>query len=197
METKSNTLERTPLVTRNSALETRKGLRILVADDNRVNQRLVLRLLEKLGHSIVLANNGREAVDLLDRAVFDVVLMDIQMPELGGFEATAVIRQTEKRTGVHVPIYALTAYAMKGDRERCLEAGMDGYLSKPIQSQELYKLLDTVERLSGARDNEFGSILTPKQVVRTIAASRSGASVEPARSVPGAVPRCGPPATDI
>jgi len=124
--------------------ETRKNLKILVAEDNKVNQRLALRLLEKLGHSVVLANNGREAVDMLHRGVFDVVLMDLQMPELGGLEATAVIREHEKQTGIHIPIYALTAHAMKADRERCLEAGMDGYLSKPIQSRELYKLLDAV-----------------------------------------------------
>jgi CheY-like chemotaxis protein len=134
----------TPLATRCSPREDRKTLRILVAEDNKVNQRLVLRLLEKAGHSAELANNGREAVDMLDQGVFDVVLMDLQMPELGGLEATATIREHEKRTGARVPIYALTAHAMKGDRERCLAAGMDGYLSKPIQSQELYKLLGAV-----------------------------------------------------
>jgi signal transduction histidine kinase/CheY-like chemotaxis protein len=133
------------LVTRHSVREARKNLKILVAEDNKVNQRLVLRLLEKIGHTVELANNGREAVDMLDRGVFDVVLMDLQMPELGGLEATAVIREHEKQAGTHVPIYALTAHAMKDDRERCLAAGMDGYLSKPIQPQELYKLLDAVE----------------------------------------------------
>ena len=144
MGTKSGTSRSTPLVTRHSVCEARKNLKILVAEDNKVNQRLALRLLEKLGHSVVLADNGREAVDMLDQGVFDLVLMDLQMPELGGLEATAVIREHEKRTGIHVPIYALTAHAMKGDPERCHEAGMDGYLSKPIQSQELYKLLDAV-----------------------------------------------------
>jgi CheY-like chemotaxis protein len=124
--------------------EARKNLKILVAEDNKVNQRLALRMLEKLGHSVVLANNGREAVDMLAQGVFDLVLMDLQMPELGGLEATAVIREQEERTGARVPIYALTAHAMKGDRERCLAAGMDGYLSKPIQPHELHKLLDAV-----------------------------------------------------
>jgi signal transduction histidine kinase/CheY-like chemotaxis protein len=144
MGTKPDARASTPLVTRSSLREDRRTLRILVAEDNKVNQRLVLRLLEKAGHSAELANNGREAVAMLDQGVFDVVLMDLQMPELGGIEATAVIREHEKRTGARVPIYALTAHAMKGDRERCLAAGMDGYLSKPIQSQELYKLLGAV-----------------------------------------------------
>ncbi len=144
MGAKSQTPASTLLVTRHSVRETHKKLKILVAEDNKVNQRLALRLLEKLGHSVELANNGREAVDMLDQGVFDVVLMDVQMPMLGGLEATAVIREHEKGTGIRVPIYALTAHAMKGDRERCLAAGMDGYLSKPIQTQELYEVLDTV-----------------------------------------------------
>jgi CheY-like chemotaxis protein len=145
MGRKPDALASPPVVTRHSVSEARRNLKILVAEDNKVNQRLVLRLLEKVGHSVELANNGREAVDMVDQGVFDVVLMDLQMPELGGLEATAVIREHEKRAGTHVPIYALTAHAMKDDRERCLAAGMDGYLSKPIQSQELYKLLDAVE----------------------------------------------------
>src|SRR5260370_20481683 len=133
--TKPESAASTPVVTRHSVREARKNLKILVAEDNKVNQRLALRLLEKLGHSVELANNGREAVDMLNQGVFDVVLMDVQMPMLGGLEATAVIRENEKRTGARVPIFALTARAMKGDRERCLAAGMDGYLSKPIQTQ--------------------------------------------------------------
>ena len=145
MGAKPHARANSPVVTRHSVREARKNLKILVAEDNKVNQRLVLRMLEKLGHTVELANNGREAVDMLDRSVFDVVLMDLQMPELGGLEATAVIREHEKRAGTHVPIYALTAHAMKDDRERCLAAGMDGYLSKPIQPQELCKLLDAVE----------------------------------------------------
>ncbi len=144
MGTKSKAPKSTPLVTRHYVRESHKKLKILVAEDNKVNQRLALRLLEKLGHSVELGNNGKEAVDMLDQGVFDVVLMDVQMPMLGGLEATAVIREREKLTGIRVPIYALTARAMKGDRERCLAAGMDGYLSKPIQTQELYEVLDTV-----------------------------------------------------
>ena len=106
-----------------------------------MNQKLAVRLLEKEGHSVVVAGNGREALAALDEGDFDAVLMDVQMPEMSGFEATAVIREREKKTGKHQLIIALTAHAMKGDRERCLEAGMDNYLAKPIQSNELFAAL--------------------------------------------------------
>jgi len=117
------------------------GLRVLVVEDNPVNQRLIVRLLEKRGHSIAVAGNGREALDVLRAESFDLVLMDMQMPEMDGFEATAAIRNSECGTNVHIPIIALTAHAMKGDRERCLTAGMDGYLTKPIRPQELDEIL--------------------------------------------------------
>jgi two-component system, sensor histidine kinase and response regulator len=117
------------------------GLHILLAEDNAVNQRLAIRLLEKQGHSVVATNNGREALGALAHEHFDLVLMDIQMPALSGLEATAIIRKQELATGTHIPIIALTAYAMKGDRERCLEAGMDAYVSKPIQAAELFKVI--------------------------------------------------------
>jgi len=133
-----------PVVTRHSVREIHKSLKILVAEDNKINQKIALRMLEKLGHSVALAGTGREAVDMLDQGMYDVVLMDLQMPEMGGIDATVLIREREKLTGQHVPIYALTAHAMKGDRESCLEAGMDGYLSKPIQSRELCKALDGI-----------------------------------------------------
>jgi two-component system, sensor histidine kinase len=122
-------------------MESRGPLRVLLAEDNLVNQKLAVRLLEKEGHSVAVAGNGREALAALDEADFDVVLMDVQMPEMSGFEATAVIREKEKTTGKHQLIVALTAHAMKGDRERCLEAGMDNYLAKPIQSNELFAAL--------------------------------------------------------
>jgi PAS domain S-box-containing protein len=121
-----------------------RRLRILLAEDHPVNQRLALRLLEKGGHSTAIARNGKEVLSALEREPFDLVLMDIEMPEMGGFEATARIRQREQGTGRHVPILALTAHAMKGDRERCLEGGMDGYLSKPIQARELYQAIDAL-----------------------------------------------------
>jgi CheY-like chemotaxis protein/HPt (histidine-containing phosphotransfer) domain-containing protein len=100
-----------------------------------------MRILEKRGYSVRVACNGKEAVDLLEREPFDLVLMDLEMPYVSGFEATALIREREKQTGRHIPILALTAHAMKGDRERCLAAGMDGYVAKPIQAHELYQAI--------------------------------------------------------
>jgi two-component system sensor histidine kinase/response regulator len=113
-------------------------LRVLLADDNPVNQKLAVSLLTKRGHGVVVAGNGREALAALDRQAFDVVLMDVQMPEMDGLEATAAIRRREQATGTHVPIIAMTAHAMKGDRERCLGAGMDGYLTKPVRAEALF-----------------------------------------------------------
>jgi two-component system sensor histidine kinase/response regulator len=116
---------------------------VLLAEDNLVNQKVVMRLLEKRGHRVVVAANGHEALDALAKQDFDLVLMDVQMPEMDGFEATAVLRQKEKISGVHQTIIALTANAMKGDREHCLAAGMDAYLSKPIRPDELDAVLAT------------------------------------------------------
>ena len=116
---------------------TGSGFYILLAEDNVVNQRLAIHLLEKLGHTCVLVKNGREALEAFEREKFDLILMDVQMPEMGGFEAVRLIRVLEQQSGMHTPIIALTAHAMKGDRERCLEAGMDDYLVKPIHRVEL------------------------------------------------------------
>ncbi len=132
------------LVTRHSLREARRKFRVLLAEDNAVNQTLAVRLLEKRGHSVAVATNGREALAALRTQEFDVVLMDVQMPEMDGFEATAMIRAEEKRTGRHMPVIAMTAHAMKGDRERCLEAGMDAYVSKPINPEQLF---DTIEHI--------------------------------------------------
>ncbi len=118
-----------------------KGLHILLAEDNRTNQTVAMRMLQKLGHSSVVANNGIEVLSLLTKNRFDVVLMDIQMPEMDGLSTTMKIRESERETRMHLPIIAMTAHAMKGDRERCIEAGMDGYVSKPISSQELEEAL--------------------------------------------------------
>ena len=121
-----------------------RSLRVLLAEDNAVNQRLVVKLMEKKGHTLVVANNGLEALAALEHEKFDVVLMDVQMPEMGGFEAAGRIREREKSTGEHIPVIAMTAHALKGDRERCLEAGMDGYVSKPIQSRLLFEAMENV-----------------------------------------------------
>jgi len=132
------------LVTRHSVREGRRKLRILLAEDNPVNQKLAVRMLEKRGHTVVVVPDGQQAVDAVESQPFDLVLMDVQMPVMGGFEAAAAIREREKTTGRHLPIIAMTAHAMKGDRERCLEAGMDGYVPKPIRSEELFEAIDTV-----------------------------------------------------
>ena len=120
----------------------RKKLRILVAEDNPVNQDLALHLLQRRGHSVILAENGRQALAAVERHKFDLVLMDVQMPEMGGLEATQAIREKEKNTGVHVPIIAMTAHAMQGDRQRCLDAGMDGYLSKPLDPKTFLRTIE-------------------------------------------------------
>ncbi len=120
------------------------GLRVLVAEDNRVNQMVVRRYLERMGHGVTMVENGRLAVELTARERFDAVLMDVQMPEMGGFEATAAIREREQATGGHLPIVGLTAHAMQGDRERCLESGMDDYLTKPIDGPALSAILQRV-----------------------------------------------------
>jgi PAS domain S-box-containing protein len=120
------------------------GLRVLLAEDNQVNQRLAVRLLEKRGHRVSVADNGREAVAAHTAQPFDLILMDVQMPEMDGFEATAAIRARERDGAPRVPIVAMTAHAMKGDRERCLLAGMDDYLAKPIQAAELYEVIERI-----------------------------------------------------
>jgi CheY-like chemotaxis protein len=121
-----------------------RGLRILLAEDNHVNQILAARLLEKRGHHVEVASDGREALEKLKTADFDLVLMDVQMPVMGGFEAAAAVREMEKGTGKHIPIVALTAHAVKGDRERCLAAGMDGYVGKPIHPEELFEQIEAL-----------------------------------------------------
>jgi signal transduction histidine kinase/DNA-binding response OmpR family regulator len=119
-------------------------LNILLAEDNLVNQRLAVGLLKKHGHSVTVANNGKEAVSALASDDFDVILMDVEMPEMDGYEATAVIRVEERQSGKHIPIIAMTAHAMKGDREHCLEAGMDDYIAKPIRIHRLVDKLESV-----------------------------------------------------
>ena len=121
-----------------------RKLKILLAEDKIQNQMLVVALLEQWGHEIDLARDGREAVESCRRNSYDVVLMDVQMPRMGGVEATEAIRRLEQENSSrHTPIIAVTAHAMKGDRERCLDAGMDDYVTKPIRRQELF---DAIER---------------------------------------------------
>ena len=128
-------------------------LRILVAEDSVFNQKLAVGLLEKYGHSVVIARNGKEAIGAWVAQQFDVVLMDVEMPEMDGFEATAVIRTQERHKGTHIPIIAMTAHAMKGDRERCLNAGMDDYISKPIRAQEMFEKLRAVAAAVQPKDD--------------------------------------------
>jgi signal transduction histidine kinase/CheY-like chemotaxis protein/HPt (histidine-containing phosphotransfer) domain-containing protein len=125
-----------------SASEQGRRLRILLAEDNPVNQKLAVGILTKRGHLVRVAQNGREAVEACEAGSFDLVLMDVHMPEMGGFEATGMIRQRERIHGGHLPIVALTARAMTGDRDRCLEAGMDDYLTKPVKVKALLQIID-------------------------------------------------------
>jgi two-component system, sensor histidine kinase and response regulator len=126
--------------------ETARPLQVLLADDNPVNQMTGTTMLEKLGHSVVVAGNGREAIKKINTQAFDIVFMDVQMPEMDGMTATAEIRKSEEATGKHIPIVAMTAHAMKGDKEKCLKAGMDEYVSKPIRRQELTDVIARVAK---------------------------------------------------
>ncbi|PYT05004.1 MAG: hybrid sensor histidine kinase/response regulator, partial [Acidobacteria bacterium] len=124
--------------------ETPNSLHILLAEDNVINQTLAVHLLKKRGHTVVIASNGRAAIAALEKEEFDLLLMDIQMPVMNGLETTAIIREKERTLSSHIPIIALTAHAMKGDRERCLASGMDGYISKPIQGDELSSVIESL-----------------------------------------------------
>jgi len=139
----------------------RRPMRILIAEDNLINQKLALKQLERMGHSVVVANNGTEAVALHEKGNIDLVLMDVQMPEMGGLEAATIIRLREQLTGAHVPIIALTAMAFSGDVEQCFNAGMDGYLSKPFEADKLKSTIaDVLARLRStvALDGSFPAI---------------------------------------
>jgi signal transduction histidine kinase/DNA-binding response OmpR family regulator/HPt (histidine-containing phosphotransfer) domain-containing protein len=127
--------------TSDAQLNTANPLRILLIDDNPINRQLAERILVQRGHHVRSASNGQEALDLVEREPFDLLLTDVQMPGIDGFEVTATIREREQRTGLHLPIIALTAHALQGDRERCLQAGMDGYVSKPVRARELFELI--------------------------------------------------------
>jgi signal transduction histidine kinase/CheY-like chemotaxis protein/HPt (histidine-containing phosphotransfer) domain-containing protein len=150
----------------NEASQTRR-LQVLLAEDNRVNQIVATRMLEKMGHAVMVAGNGKIALTLLSTAHFDIALMDVQMPEVDGFEVTRRVRESEQSTQQHLPIIAMTAHAMKGDRERCLEAGMDGYVSKPIDHQLLATAINTAinDSVGGAADETGRHPLEPAAVM--------------------------------
>jgi two-component system sensor histidine kinase/response regulator len=134
-----------PSITRDSLKDRRDPmdtLRILIVEDNPVNQLLMTRLLDRRGHLVKVAGNGRLALESIEKESYDLVLTDVQMPEMDGIEATRVLRERETKTGTRLTVIGVTAHAMAGDRERCLQAGMDGYLSKPIRAKELDELLD-------------------------------------------------------
>ena len=135
-----------PLVTRHTLREEKHRIHILLAEDNAINQTLAVRLLEKRGYSVTVVSNGQAAVEAFQTGAFELVLMDIQMPGMDGFQATAAIREREKLTGGRIPIVAMTAHALVGDQERCLASGMDGYVSKPFRTSELFA---TLERMLG------------------------------------------------
>jgi two-component system, sensor histidine kinase and response regulator len=147
-----------PLVTRHVVREQRRHCHILVVEDTPVNQRLVIRLLEKQEHTVVAVDNGRQAVRAHQAQSFDLVLMDVQMPEMDGLEATRTIRTAEQTTGQHVPIIAMTAHAMQKDRDNCLAAGMDEYLTKPMKPELLYT---TIERVLSQQPNHTPDLPAP------------------------------------
>jgi signal transduction histidine kinase/DNA-binding response OmpR family regulator/HPt (histidine-containing phosphotransfer) domain-containing protein len=132
---------------------------VLLAEDGLANQRVAVELLNQRGHTVVVAKNGIEALEALQRDDFDLILMDIQMPEMDGFEATAAIRANEEETGKHIPIVAMTAHAMKGDRERCLEAGMDEYIPKPIRARRVYEMIDLITADGPLRTEEVAAVV--------------------------------------
>jgi PAS domain S-box-containing protein len=171
------------LVTRHSLREEGRSLRILLAEDSDVNQYLASRVLEKHGHIVVAAGNGRAALAQLEKSNFDVVLMDIQMPEMDGFEATAVIRKQEEATGKHLPIIAMTAHAMEGDRERCLAAGMDGYIAKPLKIDDLIR---TVAKLGGppAAGDDGDKIKPPERGADQDRVTHGAPEGSPSRTLP-------------
>jgi two-component system sensor histidine kinase/response regulator len=136
--------DRPVLVTRHSLREGRRRLRILLAEDNAFNEMVAVNFLEKRGHSVKVVNNGQAVVEALEKGTFDLVLMDVQMPEMDGLQATTAIREREATAGGHVPIVAMTARAMKGDREMCLQAGMDGYVSKPLRAAKLFEAIESL-----------------------------------------------------
>ena len=137
-------------------------------EDNRINQKLVARLLERRGYQVTVADNGVQALATLERQQFELILMDIQMPEMGGFETTQRIREKERTSGSHIPIVAITANVMKGDRERCIQTGMDDYVPKPVMPEEMFRVMESLLEVS-PRDTRVGvtQALWPSRNART------------------------------
>src|ERR1700733_3470148 len=163
------------LITHNSLRESEHKLRILVAEDNAVNQVVIIRALQKMGHTPVLAQNGKDALAMASSDRFDVVFMDVQMPEMDGLAATAAIRKSEKHGNRHLPIFAMTAHAMKGDRERCIAAGMDGYIGKPVKFSDIE---ETLAGLKGVNVNPSPAPVRAENWSRNEALERIGGDQE-------------------
>jgi CheY-like chemotaxis protein len=157
--------EATPTITRHTLRETKNRLNILLAEDNPVNEKLAVGMLEKMGHSVSVARNGREVLEALKADNFDLIFMDVQMPEMDGLEATKLIRDDEKHTGSHVPIVAMTAHAMEGDREKCLEAGMDDYIAKPIDLGKLYDAIEAIMPETVEQEEAIPDAESTRQVI--------------------------------
>jgi CheY-like chemotaxis protein len=152
----------------------RRAVRVLLAEDNVVNQRVAVGLLTRRGHTVTVANDGLETLAALEHGTFDLILMDLQMPRMGGFEATAEIRRRELLTGQHIRIVAMTAHAMSGDRERCLTAGMDGYVPKPIDPAALYESVEYDIGSFGVSPNPKPSVTLPASIDRDRIMKRMG-----------------------
>jgi CheY-like chemotaxis protein len=149
--------ETAPLITQDSMQKAPRRLSILLAEDNPVNQKVAATMLKKRGHGVVIASNGKEALDALDTESVDLILMDVQMPGMDGFEATRLIREREKANGGHIPIVAITAQALTGDRKRCLAAGMDDYISKPIRAEDLFSVIENLTNGSIKKESPIPS----------------------------------------
>jgi len=184
LPTDKPTASRTPAVSTQGTAQTsaERPLHILLAEDSAVNQRVAVRLLEQRGHSVEVAHNGKEAVDRLEAEggrTIDVVLMDVQMPTMDGFQATEAIRLRETETGQHIPIVAMTANAMKGDRERCLDAGMDAYIAKPIRAEPFFQVVEeTAQPTTEGNASATSADLDGPPVDRAEALERTGGNVE-------------------
>jgi CheY-like chemotaxis protein len=165
-----------------------KPLKILLAEDNAVNRVLATRLLEKAGHSTVGVSDGAQAVSAYERERFDVILMDGQMPVMDGIQATAAIREKERTTGTHIPIVAVTAHALDGDRERFLAAGMDGYVPKPVRASELFAAIESAmqsgpETLGGA-ESGLGGVAPLEPAMASQSVSRQAGPESPGAGLP-------------